>query len=285
MLLEPRFLKSLESLALLARRLQAGTQHGERLNPRGGSSLEFRDHRSYSPGDDLRSVDWNAFARLGSLHVKQFSAERDLRVLVAVDVSKSMGFFGKREQALAVAAAAGYVALSRGDTLSWAAFADRRLAGGEGLRGKNSALEFLRGLDEAPGGGRTRLGSVEDAGGRPGLVLIVSDFCDPDALRALRALRPRGGALAAVHVAAPEEMRPPGSGAVRLVDSETGEELDLELGEEACEAHRREVAGRWEALEAACAREAVPYVRAAAGAPLRDIVAAMLRPGGALSRR
>ncbi|NUN50210.1 MAG: DUF58 domain-containing protein, partial [Candidatus Brocadiae bacterium] len=143
------FFRTLDSLVLLARRLQGGRLPGERPSPRPGSSLDFRGFRAYTPGDDLRSVDWNVFARLGRLHVKEFAAERDLEAHIAVDVSASMDFHGKRDQALAVAAVLGTVALSRGDTLSWCAFAEARLAGGTRMRGKGRRAELLRGLEEA----------------------------------------------------------------------------------------------------------------------------------------
>ncbi|MBI2920560.1 MAG: DUF58 domain-containing protein [Planctomycetes bacterium] len=279
------FLKSLESLLLLARRLQAGPLPGERTTPRAGASLEFREHRSYTPGDDLRYVDWNVFARHGQLHVKQFAAERDLQVLVAADVSASMGFWGKREQALSVAAALGYVALARGDTLSWAAFAERRLAGAEGLRGKSRAVDLLRGLEAAPAGaGPTRVAAAGDGRAR-GLVVVISDFCDRATREALRGLRPRGGGLVAIHVVAEEEIRPPVAGAVRLVDAETGEEADADIDEAALDRYRAATQARWDALAAFCARESVPFQRVVASTPLREVVAALLRPGGALSRR
>jgi uncharacterized protein (DUF58 family) len=283
-LLDPPFLRTLESLVLLAGRLQTGRQAGERPAPRAGSSLEFRDYRSYAHGDDLRSVDWNVFARLDQLHVKQFAAERDLRVHVAVDVSASMRFFGKDRQALQLAAAVGYVALARGDTLSWAAFAERVVASGEGMRGKGRGLELLRGLDGAVGGGATRLEAAA-AAGAAGLVVVVSDFCARDASEKLLALRPRGGTLAALHVVAADEIRPGVRGAVRLVDAESGAELDLDADALALDRYRAATSGRWDALQRFCARESVPYLRVLAGSPVRDAVAALLRPGGVLARR
>jgi len=280
------FLRTLESLVLLARRLQTGTHQGERSTSRSGASLEFRDYRDYSPGDDLRYVDWNVFARHGQLHVKQFAAERDLHALLAVDVSGSMGFYGKREQALAVAAAIGYVALARGDTLSWTAFADRRMAGAESLRGKGRGMEFLRGLEAAPGGGATRVAAAAPADGRTrGLAVVVSDFCDRGAREALRALRPRGGNLVAIHIVADEEFNPPLEGPVRLADAETGQETDVDVADAVLERYRAALTARRDLLEKFCALEGMPYLRVLATAPLRDVVAALLRPGGALSRR
>lgn len=283
---DDRFLQTLESLVLLARRLRTGERAGERPSPRDGASSEFRDYRSYVEGDDLRSVDWNVYARHEQLHVKRFAAERDLHAWVAVDVSDSMGFFGKREQALAVAAAVGYVALARGDTLSWGAFAERRVAGGEGLRGKGAGIGYLKALEGAPAGGKTDLrAAAPPPGASRGLAIVISDFCDRGAREALHALRPRGGNVVAIHVVADEELKPGLSGPLRLVDAETGRELDVDADEGMLAAYREALTGRWDALQAFCAREGMPYRRILARAPLLDAVAALLKPGGALARR
>ena len=280
------FLRTLESLVLLARRLRTGERAGERPSPRTGASVEVRDYRSYVEGDDLRTVDWNVYARHGQLHVKQFSAERDLHAWVAVDVSESMGFFGKRDQALALAAAVGYVALARGDTLSWEAFAEKRLAGGEGLRGKGAGIGFLRALEAAPAGGKTDLrAAAPPHGASRGLAVVVSDFCDRGAREALHTMRPRGGNVVALHVVADEELKPVLEGPLRLTDAETGREVDVDADEATLARYREALLARWDALEAFCAREGMPYRRVLARAPLLDAVAALLKPGGALARR
>lgn len=286
MIFDDSFLRTLESLVLLARRLQTGDRAGDRPSPRAGTSSEFRDYRSYVEGDDLRSVDWNVYARFGQMHVKQFAAERDLHAWVAVDVSESMGFYGKREQALKVAAAVGYVALARGDTLSWGAFGEKHVAGAERLRGKGAGIGYLRGLEAAPSGGKTDLrAAAPPHGATRGLVVVASDFCDRGAREALRAMRPRGGNVVAIHVVAEEELKPRFDGPVRLADAETGAEMEIDADEATIARYRESLLARWDALEAFCAREGMPYRRVLATAPLLDAVAALLRPGGALSRR
>ena len=84
------FLRRLEQLELASRRLTAGRMKGERRSTRRGQSVEFADYRNYSAGDDLRQLDWNAYARLEKLFVKLFVEEEDVTVHILVDASRSM---------------------------------------------------------------------------------------------------------------------------------------------------------------------------------------------------
>src|SRR5438105_10027237 len=84
------FLKKLERLSLISRKLRSGRMKGERRSVKRGTSVEFADYRNYAPGDDLRRGDWNAYARLERLFLKLFQAEEDLTVHLLVDASRSM---------------------------------------------------------------------------------------------------------------------------------------------------------------------------------------------------
>src|ERR687885_161869 len=84
------FMKKLEKLSLVSKKLKAGRFKGERRSPKRGQSVEFADYRNYTHGDDLRRVDWNAYARMERLFIKLFQEEEDLTVHVLVDASKSM---------------------------------------------------------------------------------------------------------------------------------------------------------------------------------------------------
>src|SRR3954470_3845591 len=115
-LLDPAFVRELEALR---RRLQLMVQSGasgERASRRRGGSAEFQEHRPYAPGDDLRRVDWSAFARTGEPVLKLFRAEEDsvLRLLIDASASLAFGSPQKFEVARRVAAAIGYLALANG---------------------------------------------------------------------------------------------------------------------------------------------------------------------------
>src|ERR1700760_3055758 len=115
-LLDPAFVRELEALRRrLAVLVQSGAG-GERVSRRRGSSAEFQDHRPYAPGDDLRRVDWAAFARTGEPVLKLFRAEEDSLLRLLLDASASRGFGApkKLDVARRVAAAIGYLALANG---------------------------------------------------------------------------------------------------------------------------------------------------------------------------
>src|SRR5512136_2549973 len=91
-LLTPNFLRKIEQLSIVSKRLFAGRMRGERRSTKRGASVEFADYRNYSEGDDFRRVDWNVYARLEKLFLKLFVEEEDLHVYILVDSSKSMDF-------------------------------------------------------------------------------------------------------------------------------------------------------------------------------------------------
>ena len=92
MLLDEEFLRKLEQLSLLSRRIRRSIARGESVSIRKGASLEFSDYRLYQPGDDFRYLDWNIYNRLNRLFVKLFTAEENLTVHILIDTSKSMAF-------------------------------------------------------------------------------------------------------------------------------------------------------------------------------------------------
>src|ERR1700755_2245291 len=116
-LLSPELLAQLERLELVSRKIFRGRIKGERRSLRKGQSVEFADFRPYVPGDDLRFVDWNTYARLDRLFLKLFLEEEDLHFYTLIDASRSMQFGTptKFDYARQLAAALGYIALVRGD--------------------------------------------------------------------------------------------------------------------------------------------------------------------------
>src|SRR6187549_677019 len=117
-LLPPQLLAQLERLELVSRKIFRGRMKGERKSKRKGQSVEFSDFRNYVPGDDLRFIDWNLFARLDKLFLKLFLEEEDLHFYALIDCSTSMDFgepIRKIQYAKQLAAALGFVGLCRAD--------------------------------------------------------------------------------------------------------------------------------------------------------------------------
>ena len=122
--LEPEFLKALERLRVVAKRISSARGKGEHLSPRRGSSLEFSDYRKYHVGDDLRYVDWNIYRRLERLLLKVFTGEEEMNIFLLIDASGSMavGTPSKINYAKSVAAAIGYIGLKNHDRVGEASF-------------------------------------------------------------------------------------------------------------------------------------------------------------------
>jgi len=156
-LLEPALLRRLEALALQVRRSITGQVAGERRSRRYGRSVEFADFRSYTPGDDFRLIDWNAYARLDRFLLRLFVAEEELPLSVFVDLSGSMDW-GTPDKALVarrLAGAVAYVALAALDRVRITVFAQAPTSGGAPYRGRRAAAELFQRLQSFPVGGTT----------------------------------------------------------------------------------------------------------------------------------
>src|SRR6516162_4475066 len=181
------FLKKLEYLSLVSKRVFRGTLSAQRRTMQLGGGIEFADHREYTPGDDFRYLDWNLFARHDELLLKRFQEEEDLHVYIFLNSSRSMGFGQppKFDLARQVAAALAYIALADLDRVAVMAVAGDVLAEFPLTRGKGrilALLKFLEGLKSQ--GTVTNLSRVAKnfvtRAQRRGLALVISDLYDPD---------------------------------------------------------------------------------------------------------
>ena len=198
-----------------------------------GRGMEFAEVREYQPGDDVRTVDWNVTARMGSLHVKKFVEERDLTLLLAVDVSGSQSFGSsfllKRDYAAELAAVLAFSAVMNHDRVGAVLFSDRIEGYVPPARGRDHALRIVRDLlaVEPKGKGTDLAGALQFAGRvmkRRGIVAILSDFQDKNYEKRLGALRRRHDVIA-LQLTDPREGEFPEVGLVALLDPETGERI------------------------------------------------------------
>jgi len=141
-LFDSDFLKKLEYLSLVSRRVFRGQLLAQRRTMQMGGGIEFADHRDYTPGDDLRYLDWNVFARLGEPLLKRFQEEEDLHVYLFLDCSRSMGFGdpSKFDYARQITAALAYIGLADLDRVSVSSFAGDLLDSFPLTRGKERIL-------------------------------------------------------------------------------------------------------------------------------------------------
>lgn len=303
-LLEPNFLRKLERLAVGAERAQTARLQGERRTTRRGASLEFADYREYAAGDDLRYVDWKAYARLERLFVKLFVAEEDLGIHLLLDASESMNFSGTEsgESSAALSkfafarkavAALGYVGLMRYDRVGVTGFAQGgtldRLMGGRRtptLRGRRSTGELFSYLQALRPGGRTdfstALADYARRAATPGVCVVASDFMDTNWEKGVKALLARRFQVVLLHVLSPEEMNPTLSGDLRLVDSETGAVRDVSITPDLLVRYKAALESFCGRMEAVAAKYGMEYLRTTTDTPVEELLLSTLRRSGLL---
>lgn len=263
---------------------------GEHRAFRRGASVEFAEHRPYTPGDDPRRIDWNAYARLGELVVRLFVAEEDVTLRLLLDASASMGFGApaKIDVARRLAAGLGYLALRGSERVALLVGAEDAVAQRPVLRGREKVHALLASLDVVRAGGSTRLDLAADrvlahrAQG-PGVAVLFGDLLDDGAtVRAASRLAAARHEVVVVHVLCAEELDPGADGASALVDSETGEALDLVLDEDARAAYRAALARFIDETSRALRRAGARYVQALPGRGELDVLTEALtgRAGG-----
>ena len=257
MLFDELFLQKLERLSLMSRRAMSGQLQGERRSPKRGQSVEFADFRPYTPGDDIRRIDWNAYARLERFFLKLFIEEEDQTVHILIDVSRSMdwGQPNKLAYAIQAAGALGYIALAGLDRVTVTIIGDENVENGKlryftPHRGKQSANALFAFLETyLPSNSSARIPpqkpiplapAIQSYATRaisPGPLVLISDLFEITATdadtsqssiqNALNSLAAKGFEVTLLHTLSPDEVDPNLNGDFKLLDSESGAELEI----------------------------------------------------------
>jgi uncharacterized protein (DUF58 family) len=286
-LLEPALLRRLEGVALRVRRAISGQIGGERRSRRRGQSVEFADFRNYTPGDDFRLIDWNAYARLDRFMLRLFVAEEELPLSIFVDLSGSMdwGQPNKAQTARRLAGAIAYVALAALDRVRLTVFADAPTSGGAPYRGRRAAAELFSRLQSFPVGGPTNYARLVWPIGRqrPGMSVLISDGLGESGIEpALVALQRAQQEGALLQLLAPQELQPDWSGDARLKDAETGVEREFTATPVTQAAYLRALGHRTAELERAANRRGLRFARLSSAEPIEEMVEVTLRRIGLL---
>lgn len=225
------------------------SRQGGHASPVLASGVEFADHRHYVPGDDVRHIDWKAYARHGQITVRQFEEERDARIYVLLDLSGSMSRGApqsKIDLAKRLAAAFAYVGMKQFDRALVMPFGDALERETRALRNAADLPELDHFLDEAkPGGSTSFLDVVQSLGERfpaRGLTVVISDLMASDGfVEGFRKLGALGHELRVVHVSCDEDLRPSLEGELELVDAEQERRVRVRVSKSLLESYRREV--------------------------------------------
>ena len=261
-----------------------------------GSSLEFADYRNYTPGDDLRAVDWNIYGRLNRLFVKLFEAEEDLHVSILLDCSNSMlwlpegrpaGALTKFDHARRIAAALSYIALCNLDRVNLFPFAGKLEQDLGFVRGKgqfHSVLGFLKALSGTPNVETAMLASFRTFSQkmkRRGLAFVISDLFSPEAANALAFLRQQQFEVAALQILDEAEIDPAQmadlKGDLELADTETGATYLVQGDSSLLAAYREQFQAFTHDLEQNCRRRGIGFLQTTTAVPFEDLVLQVLR--------
>ncbi|MEY2525385.1 MAG: hypothetical protein QOE73_156 [Verrucomicrobiota bacterium] len=229
-------LKKIRALEIKTRGLVEAAFAGEYHSVFKGRGMNFEDVREYQPGDEIRAIDWNVTARLGTPFVKKFTEERELTVMLIVDVSAS-GNFGsttqsKRELAAEVACLLAFSAIRNNDKVGLLLFTDRVELFIPPKKGRSHTLRIIREiLFFQPEGRGTNpalaLDSLNKIVTRRAVVFFISDFQAPDFTKSL-AVSGRRHDFVAVQVQDEREKVLPSIGIITLEDAETGEQIEID---------------------------------------------------------
>lgn len=244
------FLKKLEYLSLVSRRVFQGQLIANRRARQFGSGIVFADHRNYTFGDDLRYLDWNVYARFNNELIRRFEEEKDLHVYLLLDCSRSMslGTPRKFDYARQVTAALAYIALSNLDRVCIVPFADQLYPVFPTIRGKQHILNLMRFLESLePVGHVTDLTASMSEFVRQkqhaGLAMVISDFFAPKGFKSgLDLLRYRNYEPYLIQIHDQQEAEPTFLGDVQLHDVETGSAHEVTISEQMLRRYKKKFA-------------------------------------------
>ena len=305
-LLSAQTMRRLDRLDLFSRKVFAGKLPGERRSKRRGQSVEFDDYRQYVPGDDLRHIDWNVYARLDRMFIKLFLEEEDLGLHLVVDVSASMeaGDPDKLIFAQQLAMALGYIGLVNNNRVAVTSFGGDRIQRLNECRGRRNVQRLGQFLLDAPGD-HTEQRSTEPGPGADftsamrmvgmrsagkGVLVVLSDFLLREGFESgLRYLAGRRGwDVYCLQILAPDEIDPSRAGAeaiagdLRLTDVETGADAEVTVTAALLEQYKRSLERYCNELASFCTAREMSHALVRTDTEIETLLIDYLRKRGML---
>ncbi len=277
-LFDNEFLKKIERLAITSKIIMSDGAAGNRKSRSRGSSVEFSDYREYAEGDDYRRIDWNAYGRFEKLFIKLFMEEREARVHILLDTSRSMDW-GEPNKSFAsrrLAAALAYISLSNYDSVSLVALSNRTEKVKLPIRGKNSFTQVLDFLENIQYNSSTDLVSaLKDMNMKSerGISILISDlFSEGNLLDVIKYLQIRKQEVYICHVLSPQEINPEIDDSLRLIDMETGEAIEVTYSQLLMKTYRKVYNDFISGIERLCFKRGVEYMLMDSSMPLELMV-------------
>jgi len=277
--IDPGVLTRIDNLELIARGVVDGFISGLHRSPMLGMSVDFAEHRSYMPGDDVRRVDWRLFARTDRLYIKEFEADTNANLHLLLDVSSSMnygsGAVSKLDYARFLAASLAYLSRRQRDRIGLITFADDIVdVIPPSIKHFNTVLHALDRIEASgPGSYHEPLAKIALNLGRRSLVVLISDLYDtPERLLgAIDQLRYRGNDLIVFHLLDPLELNLELGDAASVEDMETGARLPIEIAQYRG-SYRQLVAEHRKELERSFGANRIDYIFADTSKPLDNLL-------------
>ncbi|MDR0337767.1 MAG: DUF58 domain-containing protein [Planctomycetaceae bacterium] len=281
-------MKKLEYLSLVSRRLFRGQLLAQKRTRQLGGGVEFADHQNYVPGDDLRYLDWNVYARLGNELIKRFEEEEDLHVYFFLDCSKSMsvGNPSKFDYARQLTAALAYIALADLDRISVVAFTNQIHNSFPLIRGKQHVLSLLRFLESLQTISKSTnisasINEFFHRKQRTGLAVILSDLFDPSGFqKAVDTLRYRHFEPNIIQIHDPTEASPTLLGDLQLRDLETNSLHNVTISENILKRYQQKFTDFLDSIKKYCVRNGCNYTISTTSIPFDEMILQMMRETG-----
>lgn len=278
-MLSTEFLNKLDQFRIHSQMPVRGKYRGERRSQNRGTGLEFTDYRRYEPGDDLRYLDWNVYARLEKPFIKLFQIDEELSVSILIDKSQSMSFGepSKLECAKQIAYALGYITLVNSDRLFLYTLSDHLSLVLPSTYGKQQYTRIKKALTPIQQGGTTHLNeclthlSVYQP--KVGVVIILSDYLDTNGYtEGINTLLGRGYTVSLIHIQSSEEIEllPPGEW--QLEDSETGETKEITINDETLQHFHTEMNIFRSTLQNFCTQKGIKYINLSTEMEIESVI-------------
>ncbi|RIW37383.1 DUF58 domain-containing protein [Bacillus salacetis] len=276
-MLSPRILQRTVKHSLVLRRSVRGMHKGERRSSKQGTSLEFSDFRAYTPGDDPRLIDWNAYARTQKHYIKRFLDEQELSVSIYLDGSKSMLVPPEKwEMAKSITACLGYMSLANDDRVSVFPFGCSN-SHFTYKKGRAYAGRLLNYVNDLTVSGSQEFFSSGLSGirqKRNGLTLIISDLLEPleELKQSLKRIQASRQEIRIVQVLSPDEIKPSYHGDLKLIDSESKQQRAVSISSSVLRDYSDRLRAHNAEIEEFCAKRGIGFLQCSSAQDLEELI-------------
>lgn len=310
------FIKKLEKLRFIVKKILFSGTVGEQIMRQKGGRLEFAGHRDYTPGDETRYIDWNAFARLERLYIKEFSQEKSIPLYILLDISISMlssniqiparlddasrsggparlrsggDVISKIDYVRQLAAALGYIGLITGQPVRLFASSHNSFYKSKIFESDKQLFEMMTFLRKLKAEGQTNIYDActkfDKTINKKGFFILLSDLFEnrgEDSHRILERLNNKGFIINIMHISSGFDESPPLSGLYRLRDSESGEEKVVWIDNKTISTYQHTFSSFSEGWNSFCLKHNIKYFYLNTRTSLEDVVFRLLRQRGLL---